>query len=73
LPSERLPGAGADGREFLVGNAWTSVVELHAVSICQTRLSWFLGEPVWIEPARYKSVVAARQLATGDPVFSAPG
>jgi hypothetical protein len=57
------------GHEFMVANGWTSIVELCAVSVCQVRLDWFLGEPVWIEPARFVSAVPARLLATGDPAF----
>jgi hypothetical protein len=59
----------ASGHQFLVANAWTSVVDLCAVSLGQIRLSWFLGEPVWAEPARYGPIVAARQLESGDPAF----
>ena len=42
----------AGSHEFLVANAWTSIVDLQAVSVCPVRLGWFLGEPVWIEPPR---------------------
>lgn len=59
----------ANGRQFLVANAWTSVLELRAVSVGQVRLSWFLGEPVWVEPARYGPIVSARRLETGDRAF----
>jgi hypothetical protein len=59
----------AGGHQFLVANAWTSVVDLCAVSVCRVRLSWFLGEPVWAEPARYPKIVPARELETGDPAF----
>lgn len=38
--------------------------------MCQVQLSFFLSEPVWIEPARYISVAAHfRQITTGDPAF----
>ena len=57
------------GHEFLVANGWTSIVDLRVVSVCQIRLGWFLGEPVWIEPARYVSIMPGRPLETGDPVF----
>jgi hypothetical protein len=59
----------SNGHEFLVANGWTSIVELHAVSVCRIRLGWFLGEPVWIEPARYAPIVAAHQIETGDRAF----
>ncbi len=59
-----------DGHDLLVANGWTSIVELHAVSVCQIQLGWFLSEPVWIEPARYISIMAQfRQIETGDPPF----
>jgi hypothetical protein len=59
-----------DGHEFMVANGWTSVVDLHAVSVCKIQLGWFLSEPVWIEPARFTSVMAhIRQIETRDPAF----
>lgn len=60
----------ADGHQFVLANGWTSIIDLHAVSVCQLQLGWFLSEPVWIEPARYISIMPhIRQLATGDPAF----
>jgi hypothetical protein len=60
----------AHGREFMTANGWTSIVELRSASVCQLRLGWFLGEPAWIEPARYVTAMAGiRQITTGDPAF----
>jgi hypothetical protein len=57
----------------LVANAWASIVDLHAVSGCQVRLGWFLGEPAWIEPARYLPVVAAGQYRWQNRIAIPPG
>ena len=69
-PGSRLAVAGL--AEYAAARGWrASIVDRCAVSVCQVRLGWFLGEPVWIGPARFVSAVPARLLATGDPAGAA--